>query len=97
MRVNELSAIGAPATGADAGDQDAAARRKRRDERADRFGDADALMAENAPRFAVRDVAFQNVRIGAANGGPGHSDDRVRGRETLRLGTIFQAFCPGPR
>jgi hypothetical protein len=49
-------------------------------------------MAKNASGLTARDVAFQNVQIGAANGGSSHPNDRVRGRENIWLGAIFQGL-----
>ena len=67
MRIHELSAIVAFAAGADAGDQDPVSRFERGDGRADLLDDADALVAENAAGLTGRDVAFEDVKVGAAN------------------------------
>ena len=61
------------------------------------FGDdADAFMAQDASRRAARDIAFQDVQVGAADRGLGDLDDGV-GRAPMRgIGRSSSAFCPGP-
>ena len=54
--------------------------------------DADALMAKNAAGLAGRDVALEDVQIGAANCRFGDLDDRVGGRRDVRFGTVFQGL-----
>ena len=67
MRIHLLAAIVAFAAGADAGDQNPVARLERRDGRPDLVDDADALMAQNAAGLASRDVALEDMQIGAAD------------------------------
>ena len=66
----------APARG-DTADQNMIAGRESRYARPDAIDDADSLMPEDAAGRAARDIAFQYVEVGAANGRLGHADDRV--------------------
>ena len=72
------------------------ARLERRHGRAGLVDDADALVTEDAARLAGRDVALEDVQVGAANGRFGDLDDRVGGRGDFRLRSILKRFLPGP-
>ena len=61
-----------------------------RDGGTDLINDTDAFMTQNAPGFAARKVALEDVKIGAAYGGFGNLDDRVGRRGNLGLGAPFQ-------
>ena len=96
VRVHQLPAIVAFAAGGDAGDQDAVSRLERGDGRPDLVDDADALMAENAARLTGRDVALEDVQVGAANRRFRHLDDRVGRRRDFRvLGALAGLSSPG--
>ena len=58
--------------------------------------DADALVSENAAGLARRDVALEDVQVGAADRRFGDLDDRVGGRRDARLGTVFEGFLARP-
>ena len=59
---------------------------------------ADAFVAENAARLAARDIALENMQIGAANRRLGDFDDRVGRRRMSGFGHSCKAFfstdCP---
>jgi len=67
-----------------------------RHRRPDLLDDADALMAEDAARLAGRDVALEDVQVGAANRRLDDLDDRVRGRGNVRFRTVLQRFLARP-
>ncbi len=89
------AAIVAFAAGRDAGDEHAVARLERRDAGADLVDDADAFVAENAARRAGRDVALEDVQVGAADGGLDDFDDGVARRADFGLGSLFERFFSG--
>ncbi len=61
-----------------------------------RIDHPDALMPEDAPRRAGRDVALEDVQVGAANRGFGDPHHRVAGRLDFRLGAVFQGLQARP-
>ena len=67
-----------------------------RHRRANLLDDADALMAENAAGPASRDVALEDVQVGAANCCFGDLDDCVGGRRDFRFGAVFQGLLSRP-
>ena len=77
MGEHALAAVLAFAAGADAGDQHPVAGLEGGDGRPDAVDDADALVAEDAAGRAARQVAFEDVQVGAADGGLGDPDDGV--------------------
>ena len=94
MRIHRLAAVDAFAAGADAGDQNTVARLESRDGGADGLDDAHAFMTENAAGLAGRDVAFENMQIGAADRGLGDPDDGVAyGYDRFRM--IDDRFLAG--
>lgn len=60
--------------------------------RADFLDDTDTFVPENPPRFAGRNVAFEDMQIGAADGRPGDADDGVGGRLNDPLGAVVEAL-----
>ena len=62
----------------------------------DLVDDAYALVAEDAAGLASRDIALEDVQIGAANRRLGDLDDSVRGRLDLRFWTLLQGFLRRP-
>jgi hypothetical protein len=92
VRIHPLAAVLAAAAGGDTGDQHAVAGPEAADCRADGLHHADALMPEDRTRPAGRDVAFQNMQVGAADGRPGQAYDGV----ARLLDHGFRAFfqCP---
>ena len=92
MRKHALAAKFALSAGADARDQDPVAGLEGSHRRANAVNHADAFMAENAPRRATRQIAFEDVQVGAANGRPGDPDDGIAGRDDLRLRVVFKGL-----
>ena len=60
--------------------------------RSDTLNDADALVTENASGLASRDVTFEDMQVGTADGRFGDLHDGVRRRGDLRLGTVLQGL-----
>ena len=92
MRIHELSAIDALAAGGDAGDQDAVSGFEHRDGRPDLLDDANALVAENPAGLTGRNVALEDVKVGAANRRQSHFDDSVGRRRDAGLRPLLQGF-----
>jgi len=66
------------------------------DRGADGVDDPHALVAEDSPRRAGRDIALEDVQICPADRGLDNPHDRVPRRLKLGLGSIFQRLLPGP-
>ena len=60
--------------------------------RPDAVHDADPFVTQDAARRASGHVAFQNVKVGAADGGAGHPHNRVVSVLKGRLGPFFQGL-----
>jgi len=67
---------------------------ERGDGGSDIVDDANTFVAENPSRLATRNIALEDVQIGAADRRPGDPDDRVGGRGDLRGWAFFQGFSP---
>ena len=94
MRIHAATAVLALAAGRDAGDENAVAGTECGDAGADGIDDADAFMAEDAARCAGRDVAFEDMQVGAADRRLRYLHDRV-GRCLYRgFWAVFDAFQP---
>src|SRR5271169_4634941 len=78
MRKHRPPAILAFAAGRDTRDQHPVAWLECRHGPANLLNDADTLVAENAPRLASREVALEDVQVGAANRRFRDLDDRIR-------------------
>lgn len=52
-------------------------------------------MTEDAPRVTVRDVAFEDVKVGTADGRLDHPDDSVRGCSESGSWTVFKGLSSG--
>ena len=92
VRVNQLSAINAFATGADARKQDTIARLERRDGGPNLFDDPDALVTQNTARLTAWEVTLEDVQVGAADCRFCYLDDSIGGRRDFRFWTLFQDF-----
>src|SRR5690606_1688828 len=86
VRIQAAVAVAARAAGADARNDDPVADVDVRDGGAHLGHRADALVAQNAARGDRRDVALEDVQIGAADRGRVHPHEGVRGLEDLRIG-----------
>ena len=76
--------------------EDPVARLEGGDAGADLLDDADAFVAQDAPGRAGRDIALQDMQVGAADRGLGDPDDRVRRSGDLRHRPVFERLGPGP-
>src|SRR5690606_3128843 len=92
MRIHPAAAIVAATAGRDARDQDAIAGPERAHAAADGFDDADTLVAENPAGRAGRHVALEDVKIGPADRGAGHADDRIACVRKLGPGSVLEGF-----
>ena len=70
---------------------------ERRHPRADFLDNADALVTENAAGLAGRNIALEDVQVGAANRRLGYFDDGIGGRRDFRLRTFLQGFLARSR
>ena len=66
-----------------------------RDARADLGDDADAFVSEDSTDFDLRDVALQDVQVGAADSGGDHLDDDVRRLLDHWIRYLFPALLAG--
>src|SRR6202034_4095039 len=92
VRVHELAAVDAFAASADAGDQHPICRLECRDGWPYLVDDAYTLMPQYAARLTTRDVALEDMQVGAADRRFGDPDDRIRGRANCRLRALLQSF-----
>lgn len=94
VRIHLLSAIDAFAAGADAGNKHAVAGLEYRDGAADLVDNSDALMAQDAAGLAARQIALEDMKVGATDGRFDDLDDCVCRRSDLRLGAIHKSLLP---
>jgi hypothetical protein len=95
LPVASFAAVLAGAARADAGDEDAVARRQPVHAVADFVDGAHGLVAEDPPGAHLRHVAGQDVQIGAADGGRIDPDDGVALVEDLRVRNLFPCLPAG--
>ena len=96
VRVHPLPAGRAGRAGRDARDQHLVAGLDARDPRADLRHDAHAFVAKDAPGRHLRNVAFEDVQICAADRRLGDLHDRIARRLSSGTGRSSSAFWPGP-
>jgi hypothetical protein len=96
LAVHAAPAVRAAAAGRDAGDQHAVPLLDVADRRAGGDHGADRLVAQRAPVVDSRDVALEDVQIGAADGRRVDLDDGVGGLLHAGIGLDSQCLSPGP-
>ena len=95
LAVLPFTAVPAPTAGAHARHQHPVSRSDGRDGRPDRLDGAHRLMAEDPARCRVRQVAFEDVQVGAADGGGVDADDRVGLVHDAWIGDVVPALLAG--
>src|SRR5580693_6175520 len=95
MRIHAAPAVIALAACRDAGNQNAVALFERRYPATHAVDHTDALMAEDASRFAGGNVALQDMKVGSTNRRLYDLHDGAGRRLDVRLGPVFEKLLSG--